>query len=112
MSVKYLTKRPVAFRVSDFAGGWVLTDNEYWAQVVHDKTGASIQGLYTRDGTPVEIDRNALLSMMQVFIDLKYVARADDRQKAMGLAYIEAEREDLVKEITDFFLRTFQIVSN
>ena len=29
----------------------------------------------------------------------KYVARADDRQKAMGLSYIEAEREDLIKTI-------------
>lgn len=47
----------------------------------------------------VEIMRRA-----QAFVDRKYVTRADARQKAMGLAYIEAERVDLAKEITRFVI--------
>jgi hypothetical protein len=43
-----------------------------------------------------------LLVQAQAFIDRKYVARADERQKAMGLAYVEAERQDLAKEIASF----------
>jgi hypothetical protein len=43
-----------------------------------------------------------LLMQAQVFVDRKYVARADERQKAMGLAYVEAERQDLAKEIASF----------
>lgn len=35
-------------------------------------------------------------------LDRKYVARSDDRQKAMGLAYITAERRDLAKEIAQY----------
>lgn len=45
---------------------------------------------------------NELLDRAQAFVDRKYVARADERQKAMGLAYVEAERVDLAREIARF----------
>lgn len=31
-----------------------------------------------------------------------YVARADDRQKRMGLSYVTAETDDLAREIVKF----------
>lgn len=43
-----------------------------------------------------------LLERAQALVDRKYVARSDDRQKAMGLAYVEAERVDLAREIARF----------
>jgi hypothetical protein len=43
-----------------------------------------------------------LLAKAQDFIDCRYAARSDERQKAMGLAYIEAERQDLAREIVSF----------
>ncbi len=43
-----------------------------------------------------------ILTRAQAFVDQKYVARADDRQRAMGLAYVEAERCDLAREIARF----------
>lgn len=43
-----------------------------------------------------------LLARAQAFVDRKYVARADARQKSMGLAYVEAERQDLAREIVRF----------
>ena len=43
-----------------------------------------------------------LLNRAQAFVDRKYVARSDARQKEMGLAYIEAERQDLAREIARF----------
>lgn len=43
-----------------------------------------------------------LLAKAQAFVDRKYVARADERQKSMGLAYVEAERRDLAREIARF----------
>lgn len=43
-----------------------------------------------------------ILKKAQAFVDRKYVARADERQKSMGLAYIEAERQDLAREIAGF----------
>lgn len=43
-----------------------------------------------------------ILAKAQAFVDRKYVARADERQKSMGLAYVEAERQDLAREITRF----------
>lgn len=43
-----------------------------------------------------------LLSLVQDFVDRKYVARADARQKSIGLAYVEAERQDLAREICNF----------
>jgi hypothetical protein len=43
-----------------------------------------------------------LLPKAQALVDRKYVARADERQKSMGLAYVEAERQDLAKEIAMF----------
>lgn len=47
-------------------------------------------------------DAGALLPLVQNFIDRKYIARADARQKSMGLAYVEAERQDLAREIARF----------
>jgi outer membrane lipopolysaccharide assembly protein LptE/RlpB len=43
-----------------------------------------------------------LLRRAQAHVDRKYVARADDRQRALGLAYIEAERADLAREMARF----------
>lgn len=43
-----------------------------------------------------------MLARAQYFVDCKYVARADDRQKSMGLAYVEAERQDLAREMVNF----------
>ena len=37
-------------------------------------------------------DYAALITRAQEFVDRKYIARADPRQRAMGLAYVEAER--------------------
>jgi len=45
---------------------------------------------------------NDLLTKAQAFVDRKYVARADERQKSMGLAYVEPERQDLAREIVRF----------
>lgn len=45
---------------------------------------------------------NDLLALAQDFVDRKYVARADERQKSMGLAYVEAERADLAREMANF----------
>lgn len=46
---------------------------------------------------------NDLLYMqVLIFLDHKYVAKADTRQQSMGLSYIEAERQDLAKEVTNF----------
>lgn len=39
------------------------------------------------------------------FLHQKYVQRADERQKAMGLIYMEAETHDLAKEIARFARR-------
>lgn len=45
------------------------------------------------------------------FLHQKYVQRADERQKAMGLLYMEAETHDLAKEIT-LFARRFAATAN
>ena len=46
-----LTKRPVAFRVKDYADGWTLYLSEEVANNVADEMGgALVQGLYARDG--------------------------------------------------------------
>lgn len=47
-------------------------------------------------------ETEALIAKAQAFVDRKYVARADARQKEMGLAYVEAERQDLAREIVRF----------
>lgn len=36
------------------------------------------------------------------FLSRKYVQRSDDRQKAMGLQYMEAETHDLAFELARF----------
>lgn len=43
-----------------------------------------------------------LIAQAQAFVDRKYVVSADDRQKAMGLGYVTAERTDLAREIATF----------
>jgi len=45
-------KRPVAWRVKDYADGWVVFQDERAAYAMHEETGALMQGLYVRDGTP------------------------------------------------------------
>jgi hypothetical protein len=47
-------------------------------------------------------DFDALLAKAQYFVDCKYTTHADARQKSMGLAYVEAERQDLAREIVNF----------
>lgn len=47
-----LRKRPVAFRVKDFADGWIIFQDEQAAHREADAMGgALVQGLYVRDGT-------------------------------------------------------------
>lgn len=46
-----LAKRPVAWRVKDFADGWIIYRDEAAAYKEHERTGALMQGLYVRDGT-------------------------------------------------------------
>lgn len=54
---------------------------------------------------PTEEELKVILTAKaQAFLDKKYVARSDDRQKEMGLAYITAERQDLAKEMVNFIL--------
>lgn len=48
------------------------------------------------------MSNDSLLTRAQQMVDRKYVARADERQKSMGLAYVEAERQDLAREIVRF----------
>jgi hypothetical protein len=49
-----LSKRPVAFRVSYGAGGWLLFDDEQKAVDCSDRlNGSLMQGLYARDGSPL-----------------------------------------------------------
>jgi hypothetical protein len=46
-----LGKRPVAWRVRDYANGWIIFQDEKEAYDYAEKTGALMQGLYVRDGT-------------------------------------------------------------
>lgn len=46
-----LAKRPVAWRVKDYADGWIIFQNEAAAYKEAEATGALMQGLYVRDGT-------------------------------------------------------------
>lgn len=39
------------------------------------------------------------VELIRLFLEQKYVQRADDRQKAMGLAYTEAETGDLARQL-------------
>ena len=45
-----LDKRPVAFRVKDFADGWIIYTDEAKAYAEAEATGALMQGLYVRSG--------------------------------------------------------------
>jgi hypothetical protein len=47
---------------------------------------------------------SALESDLFAFLCRKYVQRADDRQKEMGLQYTEAETHDLAKTIAKFMV--------
>ena len=52
--------RPVAWRVHDYADGWILYGNEEAAKLESESSGALMQGLYVRDGTSpahTEIER-------------------------------------------------------
>lgn len=51
-----LAKRPVAWRVKDFADGWIVFQDEEAANREVEQTGAVMQGLYVRDGTPLSSD--------------------------------------------------------
>ncbi len=44
-------KRPVAWRVREFSGAWMLFDDEEAANKAHEANGNPIQGLYVRNGT-------------------------------------------------------------
>ena len=46
-----LAKRPVAWRVKDYADGWIIFQDEAAAYKEHEATGGLLQGLYVRDGT-------------------------------------------------------------
>lgn len=47
-----LRKRPVAFRVKDFADGWILFHSEEAANHESEAMGGALmQGLYVRNGT-------------------------------------------------------------
>lgn len=50
-----LSKRPVMWRVKDYADGWIPFHNEEAAINASEVMGAVIQGLYTRDGS-VDVD--------------------------------------------------------
>lgn len=44
-----MVKRPVAWRVKDFADGWIIFQDEVRAQHEAKHTGALIQGLYVKE---------------------------------------------------------------
>lgn len=46
-----LAKRPVAWRMKDYADGWIVFQDEEMANRMAEETGAVLQGLYVRDGT-------------------------------------------------------------
>lgn len=48
-----LGKKPVAFRVKDLADDWILFHDEEAANREAEHTGAIMQGLYVRDGSPL-----------------------------------------------------------
>lgn len=43
-----------------------------------------------------------ILKRAQEYVERKYTTHADDRQKAMGLAYVTAEKDDLAREFARF----------
>lgn len=45
---------------------------------------------------------NTTLDRARAHLSRKYVARADARQASLGLSYIEAEKEDLAREMAKF----------
>jgi hypothetical protein len=47
---------------------------------------------------------SAMLTRAKAYVLKKYITHADDRQKAMGLAYVEAEVDDLAREFVRFAL--------
>lgn len=50
-----------------------------------------------------------VLARAQAYVRQKYVTRSDARQKAMGLAYVEAEVDDLAREFARFAQNEIQI---
>lgn len=47
-------------------------------------------------------EHSEMLALAQKYVDQKYISRADERQKAMGIAYVTAERTDLARELVNF----------
>ncbi|MNY64524.1 hypothetical protein D3C86_2016540 [compost metagenome] len=43
--------------------------------------------------------------LTEAFVSRKYTTHADSRQRAMGLEYVTAEKQDLVSEIAAFVRR-------
>lgn len=52
----------------------------------------------------------AIMDSAEELLRQKYVVRADDRQKAMGLSYLEAETKDLAKTVADFVMKEMDII--
>lgn len=48
--LRHFNKRPVAFRVPDGRGGWVVTQDEQEAIDIAEIVGADYDGLYVRKG--------------------------------------------------------------
>ncbi|THK38132.1 hypothetical protein EHS39_11655 [Ensifer sp. MPMI2T] len=48
--------------------------------------------------------------MAASFIATKYTTHADERQRAMGLAYVTAEKDDLIREVAAFARRMVDLM--
>lgn len=46
-----------------------------------------------------------ILRRAQAYVGRVYTANADERQKAMGLSYVTAEKDDLAREFARFAIR-------
>jgi hypothetical protein len=71
-------------------------------QVPYQDDGTPNPGYVSPGASHKFTDDTTLIERAQAYVDRKYVARADDRQRSMGLAYVEAEREDLAREFAKF----------
>ena len=65
-------------------------------------TSDGVRAKHTRSELSNPPVMNALESDLFAFLCRKYVQRADELQKAMGLQYTEAETHDLAKMIANF----------
>lgn len=48
--------------------------------------------------------------MAAAFISTKYTAHADERQRAMGLSYVTAGKDDLISEVAAFARRVVDLM--